>query len=918
MRVSRRLWLQREVHRHKLRKTVWSKLLTPLRALLKSRGELPLDQELPGGETFETHPLWKILATCLQFKVAGKKVTRDGVHIKVAELRGMLSVEREACREDFPIRLFSLADSQVGLGSIIKGRSSSAALNQELQQSLPVHIGCGIQSNYGFLPSPLNPGDDPTRHVPLRLPSGNPPRWLFDDLSSEEQRLADFDSWLASAGAHPFQVSGLPSFDELQPILREDGSWKRRRRKQYPARCCKRGATCPESPKAFIDEKPKENVTTKDLSELLAFEKSKNQEAPKRECLTNQEAPKRECLTNTSRMHDSNLVDAKSCPESFARDLPTLSSRAIAALKRVHHSQFIFPKQWKVGRDWLPKFAGYLDIDSGQKGVAKAVVAKGNVWAICFEISDSAAQDVLLPENASLIQELLESHAVFAFGAAIFCSSFSRAVRPPFRSATRPFGLANLSATAKKKVEDGNRHAIWLASLIVICIKEQILFWVENPDSSFIWLLPQWLTLGLRDKAAVFRLDYCVCGTPWRKRAKILTSCQLRGQSIFCSRLHQHRKLVGWSKAHKMSWTRVAQAYPRRLCHWISSALLIDSGIWPKQQRVDVCHMAKLQGARVGEAQNPGPRRAGVRYRRERRVLEEAHLVEAGTAALGFRVWEAFRRWGLRHFSAECFSALSSSAVTLSELLELFGLHLFEEGQSIYLLRQLVTHVQRTYPDFRGHLGKAWQLIAKWESLQPVSHRAALPLVVYQALVALAISIGWLKWAGITVLGFEGICRPGEPLAAERRDLLLPRDLVAENPAVVFLQIRQPKGRKRGLGAVQHVKIVDRRIAIFLEKVFGSLKRNERLYSGTPNSYRRRWDYLLTPASLRSGGAVRAYRADEEIARLLWRMRLKNIETLQHYLQEVGAASLFAELPRDSQFRITQASQLFSSLLDAV
>ena len=187
-------------------------------------------------------------------------------------------------------------------------------------------------------------------------------------------------------------------------------------------------------------------------------------------------------------------------------------------------------KQWKVGRDWLPKFAGYLDMYSGQKGVAKAVVAKGNVWAICFEISDSAAQDVLLPENASLIQELLESHAVFAFGAAIFCSSFSRAVRPPFRSATRPFGLANLSATAQKKVEDGNRHAIWLASLIVICIKEQILFWVENPDSSFIWLLPQWLTLGSRDKAAVFRLDYCVCGTPWRKRTKILTSCQLRGQ----------------------------------------------------------------------------------------------------------------------------------------------------------------------------------------------------------------------------------------------------------------------------------------------------------------------------------------------------------------------------------------------------
>lgn len=109
--------------------------------------------------------------------------------------------------------------------------------------------------------------------------------------------------------------------------------------------------------------------------------------------------------------------------------------------------------------------------------------------------------------------------------------------------------------------------------------------------------------------------------------------------------------------------------------------------------------------------------------------------------------------------------------------------------------------------------------------------------------------------------------------------------------------------------------------------MFGRCDRDLPLFPGSFSSYRKRWDVILaflqvptklaiTPASLRVGGAVTAYRANEEIARLMWRMRLKNYETIQHYLQEVGAASIFMELPRTCRARVETAALMFHFLLD--
>ena len=194
-------------------------------------------------------------------------------------------------------------------------------------------------------------------------------------------------------------------------------------------------------------------------------------------------------------------------------------------------------------------------------------------------------------------------------------------------------------------------------------------------------------------------------------------------------------------------------------------------------------------------------------------------------------------------------------------------------------------------------------------------------------MVVVGLLHGWYRWTGILMLGFEGICRPGEPLAALRCDLLLAEDLVVEDPSVAFLRIRHPKGRRRGIGAVQHSKISNLRTARYLSFAYGNLSLSSPLYPGSAASFRTRWDFILsfllvsrhfqlTPASLRAGGAVHAYRSDEELMKLMWRMRLRNIDTLQAYLQEVGAASIFVQLSAASRDRISKAALLYEALMD--
>ena len=326
-----------------------------------------------------------------------------------------------------------------------------------------------------------------------------------------------------------------------------------------------------------------------------------------------------------------------------------------------------------------------------------------------------------------------------------------------------------------------------------------------------------------------------------------------------------------------------------------------------------------------------GPRRRGSRSQRNVNHLLGAQLVEPTTSLLGENVRKQFCRWCSRFLSDSDFAALSRHPPCLCQMIGMFGGYLFEEGHSLYLLRHLKTFVQRMKPEFRGQLSGAWMLVYKWEQVQPVSQRPPLPLVIYhlsrRGINCTATWLVQMVGLGIFILGFKGNCRPGEPLAAYRSDLLLPRDLVVEDSSTVYLRIRKPKGRRRGLGSVQHSKITCLEVARFLDFAFGQLPGGERLFPGSAAAFRSKWDYILgfvlvlqkfdlTPACVRGGGAAVSYRSDGDLTRLMWKMRIKGIHTLQHYLQEVGASSIFIQLPKSSRDRISKAALLYTQLIN--
>ena len=178
------------------------------------------------------------------------------------------------------------------------------------------------------------------------------------------------------------------------------------------------------------------------------------------------------------------------------------------------------------------------------------------------------------------------------------------------------------------------------------------------------------------------------------------------------------------------------------------------------------------------------------------------------------------------------------------------------------------------------------------------------------------------------LLGYEGIARMGEVLAALRRDLVLPSDLFDCGYNAAYLRVRKPKSRRRGKGRVQHLKIERPEVVQFLESCFSELDSFLPLFPLSASVFRARWDHLLirlgipklsrpTPASIRGGGAIQAYRLGESIPSILWRMRLMSQTTLESYLQELAAESFLLQLPEAAKDRIRFLSSFFSKALSS-
>ena len=900
--------LAQELYRHTLRKSVWTRLLAPAAAWLRSHELLSAEDELPDPEQcFSSNPLWSVLARCLAYKLLYKHHSKSRRHINVGELRGFLKAEKKlGLLRPSMRRLFAL-DSQVALGCIVKGRSASGALNREFCQSLGLLLFTDSYSDCFYYKSSENPADDPTRGAEVRKESLAVPEWLLAASCGDYSLM---DSWLETQSIGDYQLTGLPPVTEL---IKDAGN-------VFPVSPQHDGIA---EKSDLADPNVTPNYAVEQNVNVLQF---KN-ETPTGKMTGKNDTLETECFEPLAPpLQEDSQPDAslQSCSEdSFAGASGNLEGSAASQIKQLlatfRREQVFLP----AGLDWPPSEAGFLDLFSGERGAARELCACSNKWVISFDIIYDPSEDLHDPLVRQKIEQLLKSGAILGWGAAPVCASFSTAVTPAIRTLEEPYGKQDgVSATVKEKLKMGNDCATWLLSLMSLSLLLSIQFWIENPDLSWLFRLPCWKRFIAEhaEVLGVWRADYCRFGKKWRKRTRFLTTTCLKGHTTFCLGGHEHITLRGRSSFHRKSWTAVAQPYPSGVCKALGLGLSISCGLVDRE-RFDPASCARCSHARIGEAAQPGPRRAN-----RDQLLESVPLVEARTAAMQSRFWNWFLQWLSSHLSQGAVDSLTKNPVMMCILLKEFGNHLFSTGKTLHVFRHLVVYIQKTFLETRPYMSLNWDMIARWEALEPPVHRTPIPSSIVRAMVSVAVLLGWLRCAGVLCIAFFGIMRPGEVLKAIRRDLVTPDDLLQPDDHVCYLRVGEPKPRRRGKGRTQHASVHDETVVAFLQAVFQSQNYDQLLYPVTPGSFRRRWDHLLkvllvprelnlTPGSLRGGGAVEAYRSGMDLTKLCWRMRLKNLATLESYIQEVAADSFLVQLTPESRERVQKFSSMFTSCL---
>ena len=331
-------------------------------------------------------------------------------------------------------------------------------------------------------------------------------------------------------------------------------------------------------------------------------------------------------------------------------------------------------------------------------------------------------------------------------------------------------------------------------------------------------------------------------------------------------------------------------------------------------------------GVKIGEACNPGPPRAGRRTRAQQRAgdLEEAPLQSQASLLAGARAWSSFLVWVRSVVSFDPLPILPLCPGLTAMVLRAYGNFLYTSGAPIHLFRYTLVGAQRNILTLKGSLGPAWEILSRWEYLEPAVHRTPLPEALLRAFVVLSWFAGNRRWVGVTLLAFFGMARLGEVLHCRRRHLVLESDLLVSSPAV-FLCLEASKTATRGRPKVQHLRIDDAAAMKLITLAFQHLQPEEFLYPSSAGAFRSRWDRCLkafglfdvvkvTPGGLRGGGAVAAYHRGLPVSDIQWRMRLKHQHTLEYYLQEVAALSALTGASPDAKLRIAYAAAIFEFL----
>ena len=916
----------KEFQRYGLQKGLWNRLLSPAKAWTREKAleddmepeDVEAADQLPG-EQYEMHPLWQEVVESCEFAEYGPvRHSKRREHINLKEVSAALAAEEKHGQEHPSTYFVNLQDSQVSLACLVKGRSSSWAINKKLRKSLPSHLSHNTRPVYGYVRSKLNPGDDPTRDKPVRKASKQVPDW-WEAAGREDH--AKFDAFMEKFGADVVSMADLPPEDELLKPWDFDlkSSKQKKADRGRDRRLKQEGEKGALDPKLRLTEEPGGLV-----EDLVQKPKANSHEA----------APESKPACSLQEGTNPRRAEPRSHPiqrglEGGARSgvQKGVSDEARAILLSIPRDQFVVSKKFGTLEEAIDAGPGLLDLFSGQRGFARALVSRGAPWALCWDLKHSPKEDLLLPQNKRILFQLVRSGAVLAMSSSPVCASFSTAITPPWRTCKHPLGIPELQPHQREKIELGHLQLTLVQELALVCLQHGVHFWIENPDGSWMWRLGgrySWDKILASGKVGDYRTDQCRHGTPWRKRTRFRTTTHLRDQRQLCRCDKPHTRLRGRCREAGMNFTKLAESYPRALCEVLACAMAKDCGWQPDRRRVNVSDVAKCKGARIGEASHPGPR---VSRATRLDTLNDYELLEPETIRMRAKFWAAFNNWLDSELGVGSLDILLRSPIALVKALEAYGHHQYAVGVPLHYYRQLLAHTQKEFPLVRPYMVSAWSLVTRWELAEPVQHRPPAPEPLVRAMAALSIAWGWPNVATVILVGFYGLLRIGEVLSARRLHLLTAIDMM-EDMGRFYLRIEAPKTRRRG-PRVQYTTVDEATTVKLVEALWQPLQQDQRLCCFSASAFRRRWDALvsalglekhhrMTPGSLRGGGAVWSHRRGDHITDIMWKMRLQNVRTLTFYLQETTAMSLLPSLNPTKRTTIQCLQRLLPFFTDAV
>lgn len=312
---------------------------------------------------------------------------------------------------------------------------------------------------------------------------------------------------------------------------------------------------------------------------------------------------------------------------------------------------------------------------------------------------------------------------------------------------------------------------------------------------------------------------------------------------------------------------------------------------------------------------NPGPDARVPQGYQPRGPLNLSVGLSQATAARMEMCLKDFSSWVHSELSLTLDDVLASAEVA-NLALRGFGMKLFAEGFPRYKFVYAVTGVQHLRPEFRMHLAGALQVDKRWQIHEPGQCRAVLSVPMLRAAISLSLLWGWCTFAALISIGFA----PNGFIQLSRRDLVFPKDAMSTSP-VMYIFIKNPKTAR--FARRQHTKIDDVSILVLTECVFGTFSVDQPLFGASMAVFRRQWsavfDHLqiprhqlnrgATPGSLRGSGAQAMYLDSEDIPKIAWRGRWAKAQTLEYYIQEVGAQLFMHSLPKAGKERILVLEQ---------